>query len=132
MRKLALLFAMALLLAPASFAQSAQLRTKVVKRKAPGSGLQVNLSWNAPNVGCSVSEVCTYAIYRGPTSGSEVLLISGITATNYQDIGVVSGDSYFYETTAVNVIGQSVYSNEASVNLALPGPPTGLTAVPAP
>jgi hypothetical protein len=94
---------------------------------APGA----NLTWNAPTSGCTGAESCTYNIYRGPTSGSEVLLTSGITALSYQDLAVTRGSSYCWEVAAVNLQGLvSPMSNEACAQIPTnPTAPSGLTVI---
>jgi fibronectin type 3 domain-containing protein len=73
---------------------------------------QNTLSWNAVS-GCS------YNIYRGTSSGSEVLYNSS-TATTFIDTPPVSSSTpYYYVVTAINTNGESVFSNEVSVT-----PPT--------
>lgn len=85
------------------------------KPKATPSVPAANLSWTQPSSGCSIS--CTYNVYRGPTSGSETLLVTGITGLTYQDTAVTRGSSYCYEVTAVNSVGESPKSNEVCVQI---------------
>lgn len=94
---------------------------------APGA----NLTWNAPSSGCSGAESCTYNIYRGPTSGSEVLLISGIAPLSYQDLAVTRGSSYCWEVAAVNLQSMvSPMSNEVCAQIpTAPTAPGNLTVV---
>lgn len=74
---------------------------------APGDK-QIGLSWNA------VSGATSYNVYRGTSSGGEVLVKSGWTNTTYIDTGLTNGTTYFYQVTAVNTDGESQRSNEAS------------------
>src|SRR5207249_7134965 len=101
---------------------------------ATASSSQITLSWTAPaNNGGSA--ITGYKIYRGTTSGGEgttpIATISGSTLT-YTDTGLTNGQTYFYKVTAVNSVGESVPSNEASATPAasstVPSSPTGLTA----
>ncbi|MGI0088651.1 MAG: fibronectin type III domain-containing protein, partial [Nitrosotalea sp.] len=93
---------------------------------------QVSLSWTAPNNGGSA--ITKYNIYRGTASGSEgatpVGSVSGSTLT-YTNTGLTNGHTYFYKVTAVNSVGESLKSSEASAtptSATVPQPPTGLTA----
>jgi len=70
----------------------------------------VDLSWNA-----SASAV-GYNIYRGTVSGGPYAIINSSldATTTYTDSTVVSGQTYYYVTTAVNSDSQeSGYSNQA-------------------
>lgn len=71
----------------------------------------VFLAWQA-----SKSKVVGYNVYRGVKSGGPYSMInSGLDPdTSYIDNGVVSGETYYYVTTAVDSGGQeSSYSNQA-------------------
>lgn len=72
-----------------------------------GSG-QVALSWTAS------SGASAYNIYRGTSSGTEVLVASGISGTSYTNTGLTNGTDYYYVVTAANGNGESAYSNEVS------------------
>jgi hypothetical protein len=57
----------------------------------------------------------TYNVYRSTSSGSETLIASGVTATYFFDTGLATdGTGYFYRVSAVNSVGESAASNEAS------------------
>jgi hypothetical protein len=85
------------------------------------------LSWTGSTGGTS------YNVYRGTTSGGEgaTPVASGIATTVYTDNSVINGTTYYYKVAAVNSVGTSGLSQEASATpaLGLPAPPTGLTAV---
>lgn len=74
---------------------------------------QIKLSWTAPanNGGAPITN---YNIYRSTSSGTETLLGTTGNVTTYNDIAVTNGQKYFYKVTAVNSVGESVPSNEAS------------------
>ena len=103
---------------------------------ATAGNSQVSLSWSAPSSdGGSI--ITGYNIYRGVVSGGEgptpIATVSGATMS-YTDTGLANDVTYYYKVTAVNSIGESVASNEAtatptstSTNTA-PGSPTSLTA----
>ncbi len=81
---------------------------------ATGSNNQVSLQWSAPasNGGSPITE---YKVYRGTTSGGESTTpIATVTTTSYTDSTVTNGQTYYYYVTAVNSVGESSPSNEAS------------------
>jgi hypothetical protein len=69
------------------------------------------LTWTA-----SSSSVTGYNVYRGTVSGGPYTLVNSslINATSYTDTTVVSGQTYYYVTTAVASGNESVYSNEVT------------------
>jgi fibronectin type 3 domain-containing protein len=81
----------------------------------------VDIAWTAPTSdGGSV--VTSYNIYRGTSSGTEILLTTRSAATStLTDSNTAPGATYYYEVTAVNGIGESARSNERSA--ALPNVP---------
>jgi fibronectin type 3 domain-containing protein len=96
---------------------------------AVGQSHSVHLSWVIPSSGCSKG--CTYNLYRGLTSGSEVKIISGITTISYIDSSTIDGNTYYYEVTAVNG-KESPKSNELQVlipNGTIPSPPINLVII---
>jgi PKD repeat protein len=82
-----------------------------------GNG-QVTLGWTPPASNGGVN-ITSYRVYRGTSSGSETLLTSGgcggLGVVNAcTDTGLTPGQAYFYKVTAVNAIGESPQSNEAT------------------
>ena len=77
---------------------------------------QISLSWTAPSNNGG-SAITGYKIYRGATSNGEgatpIVTVSSSTLS-YNDTGLVSGQTYYYKITAVNAVGESPPSNEAS------------------
>jgi len=76
----------------------------------------VSLSWSASGS----PGVIGYNLYRSTTSGGPYTKINSslITVTNYIDLAVQSGHTYYYVSTAVNNQGQeSSYSNQASARV---------------
>lgn len=92
---------------------------------ATSGDAQVNLGWNA------VSNATSYNIKRSTISGGQVT-IDSVTApeTNYTDLSVSNGITYYYVVTAVNEIGESISSNEVSATpqANAPNAPTNLIA----
>jgi hypothetical protein len=77
-----------------------------------GGADQVNLTWIAS------SNATTYNLKRGTVSGGPYTTIATeITNPNYGDAGVAPGATYYYLVTAVNYIGESAPSAEASITL---------------
>jgi fibronectin type 3 domain-containing protein len=87
---------------------------------------QVALTWNASTGATS------YNVYRSTSSGTEALLVSGVTSTNYTDTGLTDGTTYFYKVKAANSAGLSGFSGEVSAtphaSVSPPPAPTGLSA----
>ena len=97
---------------------------------ATAGNATVALNWTAPasNGG---SAITGYKVYRGTFSGGETLLTTLANVTSWSDNSVTNGTPYFYEVTAVNAVGESGLSNEASaVPAGAPGPPTLTAASP--
>lgn len=69
---------------------------------------QVSLTWNA------VPDATGYNLYRGTSSGGEVLYLSNISSNSYLDISLPNGTTYYYQVTAVNDAGESGRSSEVS------------------
>ena len=90
---------------------------------ATAGNAQVVLNWTAaPNT-------ATYTVKSATVSGGPYTIVaSGLTGTTYTNTGLTNGTKVFYVVCAVNAVGASSYSNEAS---ATPLPPDfGLTASP--
>lgn len=79
---------------------------------ATGTSGQVALSWTqgAAN-GASVTQ---NGIYRSTSSGTETLLATVSAGTSYTDTAVTNGTQYFYKVTAINSVGESAQSGEAT------------------
>jgi hypothetical protein len=77
---------------------------------ATQSGSQVNLAWNMS------AGATSYNVYRGAVHGGEgtTPYATGITSASYADTGAASGTTYYYTVAAVNSVGTSVQSREAT------------------
>ena len=92
--------------------------------QATAGDAQVYLSWAAPsnNGGSSIT---SYKIYRSASSGTETFLAATGNVLSYTDTAVTNDQTYFYKVTAVNSVGESSQSNEASAIPSTPPPPPG-------
>jgi len=81
--------------------------------KATAGNAQTMLSWSAPSSNGG-SAITNYNIYKGTASGGETLLTALGNVLAHTDTVVTNGQTYYYQVTAVNSIGESSRSNEAS------------------
>jgi hypothetical protein len=81
----------------------------------PGNST-VSLSWSAPSD--AGSPVTGYDVYEGTTSGGESTTpVNGatpVTTTSYAVSSLTNGTRYYFTVEALNAVGSSVASNEAS------------------
>ena len=79
----------------------------------------MSLSWNPPynDGGSSIS---CYRVYRG-TSSSTLLYLKNTTQTSIIDGGLSNGQTYYYQVTAVNIVGEGAKSD--TVHRTLSSPP---------
>jgi hypothetical protein len=94
--------------------------------QATAGNAQIALTWSA------AAGATSYVVERGSTSGGPYTQISTPSSSSYTDTGVVNGTTYYYVIIAVNSIGQSAPSAEASATpdsaVTVPAAPTGLAA----
>src|SRR3989475_7327899 len=83
-----------------------------------GGNARVTLSWQAPSSNGGYA-ITGYKIYRSTRAGTEAYLTTRGNVTSYTDLSVTNGLAYFYKVAALNSLGESPRSNEASVT-----PPT--------
>ena len=81
---------------------------------AAGNG-RVSLKWNDGGA-------ATYNVYRGTGAGAEAAtpIATGLTGPAYTDTTLSNGETYIYQVTAVNAIGESGRSAEVSATPAAP------------
>ena len=98
---------------------------------AAGGNGSVQLSWSAPATDGG-SAITGYDVYRGTSAGGESAtpVAANVTGRSFTDTGLVNGTAYFYTVTAVNAVGISAHSGEASATpqATVPSPPSGLVA----
>ncbi len=89
---------------------------------------KVDLTWTAS------SGATSYKIKRSTTNGSGYAVVANVTGTTFINTGLVNATTYFFVVTALNSIGESGNSNQASATPAAsstgPSAPSGLTALP--
>jgi len=90
--------------------------------QAASGNQQVNLSWEA-SASDGGSAITNYRIYRGTASNGETFLTQLGNVLSYTDNGVTNGNTYYYQVAAVNSVGESAKSGEASATPAAPPPP---------
>jgi hypothetical protein len=76
---------------------------------ASAGNARVTLGWN------STPNVPGYNVKRSTTSGgSYTLIASGVTDTNFTDVGLANNTNYFYVVSAISAGGESANSAEVS------------------
>jgi titin len=88
---------------------------------ASGGNASVSLSWSVPSSNGG-SPITSYNVYRSTTPGGEgsTALATGVTTASYTDSAVTNGTTYYYTVAAVNAVGTSPQSNEASATPRVP------------
>src|SRR5439155_861400 len=96
--------------------------------QAAGHIGNVTLVWQAPSSNGG-SPITNYKIYKSTSSGTEGLYATIGNVTSYTNTGLGGGVTYYYKVSAVNSIGTSPLSNEATARtLAVPSAPQNLRA----
>jgi fibronectin type 3 domain-containing protein len=75
---------------------------------ATGGNAQVSLNWTAS------SGATSYHLKRSTTTGGPYTQISAPTTTSFTDTGLTNGTTYFYVVSALNAVGESANSAQAS------------------
>ncbi|HEY6264893.1 MAG TPA: glycoside hydrolase family 44 protein [Candidatus Acidoferrum sp.] len=76
--------------------------------QATGGNAQVSLTWAASTGATS------YHVKRSTTSGSGYAQIAAPSAANYTDTTVTNGTAYYYVVSALNAVGESANSAQAT------------------
>jgi endoglucanase len=85
-------------------------------------GAQVVLSWPASSTATS------YNLKRATTNGGPYTILANTATTNYTDVALTSGTTYYYVVSALNPAGESGNSVQANATPQF-FPPTGVSAV---
>jgi hypothetical protein len=89
--------------------------TLVVPQAAPGS-VTISLALGLPYLTwAAVAGATSYSIYRGTATGTETLLIAGITRLVYNDVNASYGVPTYYTVKAANSCGEGAASAEVSI-----------------
>jgi len=99
---------------------------------ASAGNRNVMLSWTAPSSDGG-SPITGYTIYRSTSPGREgTRVYATATSSTYTDTAVTNGTTYYYRVAAVNAVGRSQQSAEASATpqptVTAPSAPQGLAA----
>lgn len=78
---------------------------------------QAALGWMAS------SNAVSYNLKRSTTNAGPYTLIANVTTTNYTDVGLTNGWTYYYVVSALNLAGESANSTQAAIS---PRPPMSL------
>ncbi len=94
----------------------------------PGNS-QVILNWTAPtNYGGS--QITGYKVYRSVTQNSGYTLVASPNGITYTDTGLTNGQTYWYEVSVVNGLGEGPKTVAvSSIPFTVPGVPTGLAII---
>ena len=85
----------------------------------------IDLAWDAPSSDGG-SAIVAYYVYRG-SAHAQLTFLADTFLTAYSDQDVSLGQTYYYQVTALNSLGESTASSEASAKaLAPPSAPIGL------
>jgi fibronectin type 3 domain-containing protein len=101
---------------------------------AAPAGLTVGGETNGAVLSWTASPGATgYNVKRATLTGGPYVTVTSLGATNYNDLGLTAGTTYFYVVSATNNSGESANSAEFSaitasaVTQGIPAAPTGLT-----
>ena len=77
---------------------------------------RITISWTAPSDPNNIG-VTGYEVYRGNSSGdinTKIAILGNVNS--YQNDGLSANTNYFYKIRAINIIGDGIYSEEASAS----------------
>jgi len=88
----------------------------------------ITLTWIIPS-NDGGKPILQYNIYRGNIP-EELLLLGSSSHTKFTDTSVIAGNLYYYVVTAVNIIGESSYSNGTNLTAVEPFPELSVPSAP--
>jgi hypothetical protein len=94
---------------------------------SPGT-LVANLNIVAPTTnadGTPLTLPLTYNIYQGTASGAEVKVSSNWTSSGVINLGLVAGNTYYWQVSAVDANGEGARSAEMCKSFKAPASPPG-------
>ena len=92
--------------------------------QATAGNTQISLTWTASTGATS------YNVKRSTTSGGPYTKVSSPTSPSYIDTGLTNGTPYYYVVTAVNSVGESNPSSQATATPAGTQPDVTITINP--
>ncbi|MGH3136875.1 MAG: fibronectin type III domain-containing protein, partial [Gaiellaceae bacterium] len=96
---------------------------------ASAGDTQVSLTWSTPSSDGG-SALTGYRVYRGTSPNPTSALTPDLgLVTSFQDSGLTNGQTYYYKVSALNAVGESPLSNEASATPTELVPPAPLVAL---
>ena len=97
---------------------------------ATGGSGSVSLSWATPSSNGG-APITGYDVYRGTSAGGESAtpVVTNVTGTSFTDTGLTNGTTYYYTVAAVNAVGVSPQSGEASATPQAGAPSAPLAVV---
>lgn len=93
--------------------QTSTAPSEPLNLRAIATDTKVTLSWSAP-LNNGGSTITNYRVYRRTSSNAETLIATVGNSLGYVDTSVLNGQTYVYRVTAVNAVGESAKSIEAS------------------
>lgn len=89
---------------------------------------QITLGWNPP-LSDGGSPITKYRVYRGLTSGGATYLKEVGDVLTFTDTGLSNGQTYYYQLSAVNAVGEGPRSNQASARPQSVDAPSTITPI---
>ncbi len=105
-------------LAPIIFSLAIQTASAPTNLAAIAGNATVTLTYSPP-ASIGGGAITSYNIYRATTTGSEVFL-STATSTTFTDSGLINGQTYYYQVSAVNIGGVGLLTTEVAATPSAP------------
>ncbi len=105
-------------LAPIVFSLVIQTASAPTNLAAIAGNATVTLTYSPP-ASIGGGAITSYNIYRATTTGAEVFL-STATSTTFTDTGLINGQIYYYEVSALNIGGEGLLTTEVAATPSAP------------